>query len=318
MTTDEHLREIRKVKFITDAHGYRNDHIDTGKALDVIIIGDSFGAGTGTSQEDVWDSQLRSRYGLRTYNLSMPGYGPWNELITLKRELSRLAVGPHTTVVWAIFGGNDFDEPCYDDLDPQPAGFWSSLRVRMVAFYRRSPVRMIASRAWSGFQEVVPHDTAVVSATPDGRSFLFYSQYLRHDQRSRQDIEQLPTILGLRRVLAEMARFARESDVKVLVLHLPSSYSIYGWMPDHREAWDSQPAPVASVLAHLCGENDLPFLDLQPGLLQEARQLYADSAKLLWWRDDTHWNAHGHAAAARIVGDYLAASRHVPAEDSAR
>jgi hypothetical protein len=156
------------------------------------------------------------------------------------------------------------------------------------------------------------------ASLPDGRSFLFYSAEVKRERRSLEEDQQLPSLPRLRRVFAEMNRVVKAAGIRVVVLHLPSSYSIYGWALDQRQPWDTKPSASSVVLEKLCIENGLPFLDLQPDLVQEARKLYADSGKLLWWRDDTHWNTYGHAAAARIVNDYLTAARHNPALDSAQ
>lgn len=317
MTTQDSLRETRQVEFRTDAYGYRNDpsHYDTTKLLDLIILGDSFGAGTGTSQEEVWDALFQEKYGLNTYNLSMPGYAPWNELITLKRELPRLKVGPQTTVLWAIFNGNDFDEPCFSDLNPAPVGFSTRLSVRLQSFWRRSPVKMIARRVLMGRSPQIGHDSAMVATLPDGRSILYYSQYVRHDRRSLDEVRQLPNLPKLRLVFADMAKVAKETGIKVLVAELPTSYSIYGWTLDRREPWHQTETvtPESVLLAELCRENGFEYLDLLPQMIPEARRLYEKSGELLWWRDDTHWNKYGHALAAQVIGDRLAGNARVQA-----
>ena len=315
MTTQDTLRDLRDVLFRTDSYGYRNDaaEVDTSRSLDLIILGDSFGAGAGTSQDHVWNELFHSQYGFNTYNLSMPGYGPWNQLLAFKRELPRLKVGPQTVVLWAIFGGNDLDEPCFADVNPEPAGFWQRLAVRTRTFYRRSPIKIITERALMGLGSTHPRDTAIISTLPDGRSFLFYSQYLRHERRSVEELRQHPNLPRLHLVFADMARVAREADLTVVVAHLPTAYAIYGWALDKTEPWNSgrQQSPASQIVEELTLENDMYYLDLQPQLLQEAQSLYTASGGLLWWRDDTHWNMHGHAAAARIIGDWLLAPKQI-------
>ncbi|MEW5795016.1 MAG: hypothetical protein AB1772_01520 [Candidatus Zixiibacteriota bacterium] len=313
MTTQDSLRDMRDVDFRTDSYGFRNDasDIDTTRPLDLIILGDSFGAGAGTTQEDVWGVVFHRRYGLNTYNLSMPGFGPWNQLLSLKRELSRLRVGPNTVVLWAIFGGNDIDEPCFANLNPAPAGFWQRLAVRTRTFYRRSPIKIITDRALMGLNSQIPRDTAIVSTLPDGRSFLFYSQYLRHELRTLDDLHRHPNLPSLRLVFAEMARVASDAGLTVVVAHLPTAYAIYGWALDQIEPWTNERlrSPASLIFEELSRENGFDFIDLQPQLLEEAQTLYTQSRELLWWRDDTHWNNHGHAAAAKIVGEWLQSPR---------
>ena len=310
MTTQDSLREVRQVDFRTDDYGFRNDpsYYDTTKPLDLIILGDSFGAGTGTSQEEVWAALFHDKYGLNTYNLSMPGYAPWNELIMFKRELPRLKIGPRTTVLWAVFGGNDFDEPCFADLDPKPVGFSKRLSVQIQTFWRRSPLKMIAQRALIGLSSQISRDSAMVATLPDGRSILCYSQYVRHDRRSLDEVRQLPNLPKLRLVFEDMSKVTKEAGIKVLVAGLPTSYSIYGWVLDRTEPWQNTDTviPVSILMAEMCRENGFDYVDLEPRMLSEARRLYERSGELLWWRDDTHWNKYGHALAAQVITDRLA------------
>jgi hypothetical protein len=277
-----------------------------------LILGDSFGSGAATSQEHVWDAVFRRDYGFSTYNLSMPGYGPWHELLILKRELPRLRVGPQTTVLWAIFGGNDLDQPCPTELElPAPEGFWKRVAVRLRTFYRRSPVRQIVARSLAGLSAEPLPDTPIVTTLPDGRAFLLYSPYWRREQRSLDEVKQHPNLPRIRRVFAEMGRFARAESLNVVVVYAPAKSGVYSWLlgrPELRGASDTEsPSPLAIVVDELCRENGLPFLDLQPLLIKEARRLYTESGELLWWRDDTHWNNEGHAAAARAVAEWMLA-----------
>jgi len=312
MTTRDSLREAREVNFRTDPYGYRNDPWDSTKPLDLIILGDSFGSGIGTTQEEMWDACLRRIYGLNTCNLSMPGNSPWHELLTIKREMPRLQVRPKTTVLWAIFGGNDLDEPCPSILNlPPPNGFWKRFYVSFSTFCRRSPTKQVAERALAGLVAKPRRDSTIVITLPDSRNFLVFSSDLVREQRSLDEVWQHPNLPKLRAVFAEMGSFTRARNINVLVVYVPTKCSVYGWLPEMAELWGNftvgQRAAFSVALDEMCRENGLQFLDLQPPMVQQARQLYEESGELLWWRDDTHWNGRGHAAAARIVADRLTA-----------
>jgi len=311
MTTRDELRDVRKVTFRTDAYGYRNDVIDTTKPLDLIILGDSFGSGASTSQEEVWDAHFREKYGLNVYNLSIPGYCPWHELVTLKRELGRLKIGPQTTVLWAIFGGNDLDELGLTDLNPPEAGWSKRLAVSLRTFYRRSPIKLLAERVLFNAPAQNPGegDTPLVANLPDGRTFLFYSQYVRHERRSEEEVRHLPAVARMQAEFADMKRLEQAAGIRVLVAHLPTSYLIYGWVLENRPPWSDSLviSPAATVLQELSEQNGLAYLDLRPQMLREARRHYDESGEILWWRDDTHWSQHGHEVAATIIGDWLKA-----------
>ena len=50
--------------------------------------------------------------------------------------------------------------------------------------------------------------------------------------------------------------------------------------------------------------NGITALDLRPALRKEAARLLP-RGEFVWWRDDTHWNGHGHVAAARAIHEAL-------------
>ncbi len=75
-------REWRRVKFVTDEAGFRNEPRSPGldtRPLDVIVLGDSFGVAAGTSQEELLSSQFARNFGLSVYNLSISREGPHQE-----------------------------------------------------------------------------------------------------------------------------------------------------------------------------------------------------------------------------------------------
>ena len=102
-------REEKWVKVITDSAGFRNERRDHAQPLDLILLGDSFGAG-GVSQEFTWTNILARDYHLQTYNLSTPAVGPWHEYINLWAEKDRLSVGQGAVLTWQLFTGNDLDD----------------------------------------------------------------------------------------------------------------------------------------------------------------------------------------------------------------
>src|SRR5205085_5589113 len=112
-------REYREISFITDAYGFRNDTTsqDAARPFDLVVLGDSFGVGDGTSQEQTWASVLAREHNLAAYNLSMDGASPWQEYVNFLLEGERLRLRPGTLVAWVFFTGNDLDDlylPAYE------------------------------------------------------------------------------------------------------------------------------------------------------------------------------------------------------------
>ncbi len=103
---------------------------------------------------------------------------------------------------------------------------------------------------------------------------------------------------------------AAEAGLRVVVAVAPTKARIY---PTDGSGI-ARPAPAvpsgsgfARAVEALCRERSVSFVDLAPGIAQRAGRAWRDERQLLWWRDDTHWNARGHETAARLIEEHLRA-----------
>jgi hypothetical protein len=300
------FREYRHIVFKVDSFGFRNEKTSERLNFDVLVLGDSFGVGNGTTQEKTWAGLLASRYGLATYNLSTPG-SPWTEFINLAVESRRLRTHEGTTVIWAIFAGNDLDEAYGPTLDVTQLP-WNdrlhALRVSFQTFRDRSPIHQLYSRfALSRSSRVV------VREFPDGRTILFSKRYVQARGRSYEEVLAHPNYKNLEMTVDAMSKFAEEQGLTVKVVLIPSKVEVYSWVEDGASPWStpSTPSGFSVALEKIARENGLEFLDLKPFLVGEAKEVYESSGELLWWYDDTHWNVRGHDVVASIIYDELLA-----------
>lgn len=294
-------REERRVKFVTDAYGFRNEAPGAGgevHPLDVIVLGDSFGVATRTNQEDTLSSLLARDYALSVYNLSISGANPQQEYANLLLEGKRLRARDGARVLWLIFPGNDLDDPYYPELEkPQP--FWPGpfkrLRNGFSDFRARSPVRRLLSR---GGSEMVIERTFV-----DGRRVLFSATYAQRRSRTAEDVRRHPNFESLKATLGAMERLTVERHLTVAVVLVPSKDEVYSWVLDRAPPWSAAEVPsgFSDVLRELCERHGFRFLDLKPVLVEASRQTYEKSGALLWWTDDTHWNGEGQRVVAAAV-----------------
>jgi hypothetical protein len=291
-------RQYRHLRFRSDPFGYPNVAIPN--VVDVILLGDSIGAGTGTSQEKTWASLLRQEYGIALYNLSIPESGPWQELMTLKINLPAIRRRERTTVLWSIFSGNDLDDEYGPDLDPVLSGRFGQTLASLTSFRNRSPIRRIAGGLW--YRIAHPGPTTVEREYAPGRRLLFRPQYVARVKRSEAEILAHPNIPRLRRVIAEMGRLASRENLSVTVLFVPAKEEVYEAILDERpNAAESRTSrPFAIMVKGECERAALAFLDLTPFMISAAERLLPKK-ELLWWSDDTHWNERGHALAAEVV-----------------
>jgi hypothetical protein len=314
LSGDARHREYRRLRFTSDGFGFRNEPgAPSGRALDVILLGDSFGAGSGTSQEKTWAHLLRERHGHALYDLSMPGAGPWQEFAALAMEAPRLPARPGTLVVWALFSGNDLDDEYHDLFDPDALPHRGRLgaAVQSASTFRvRSPVRQRARRAIENLLlgRLDGPDRAIERTLPDGRDALFWATYVARRARTVDAVKRHPSFPALTRTVEAMTRLTRARRLDLAIVVLPSKEEVYSWLLDHQPGPPSTgtPSGFAAAVRELAGRADVPVLDLEPALSREAHRAWEESRALLWWRDDSHWNPRGHAVAAAAVHQLVA------------
>ncbi len=305
-------REWHRVRFLTDEHGFRNEPLtaaDAATPFDVIVLGDSFGVAASTTQGETLSGVLARDYGLNVYNLSISREGPRHEYANLLLEGPRLKTREGACVLWLVFTGNDLDDAYPAELlNPRPAqqGLFERLTFALQNFRASSPVRRIFIKGDA--------PRVLERRLPDGRRVLFHKDYAERRSRTAEEVAHHTNFAPLKATLEAMERLAAERRLKVLVALVPSKEEIYSWVLDDAPAWphDSGPSGFAEALRGLCERDGFGFLDLKPALSEEARREYERSGGLLWWPDDTHWNALGQRAAARAVYQNLTAP---PARD---
>jgi hypothetical protein len=298
-------RAWHRIRFVTDEYGFRNEPQAPGaaaRALDLIVLGDSFGVAAATSQEETLSVVLARAYGLNVYNLSVSRQSPQQEYANLVLEGGRLPTREGTCVLWLVFTGNDLDDTYYPELEnPRPArpGALGRLAFGVNDFRSRSPVSQLLSGSTP--------QLVVESRFVDGRRVLFHKDYVERRGRTAEEVTRHPNFVHLKATLGAMEGLAGERRLKVYVALVPSKEEVYAWVLDGAAAWSAGAGPsgFSEVLRGLCEQHGFRFLDLKPTLAEESRREFERSGALLWWPDDTHWNAEGQRAAARAVYESL-------------
>ena len=264
----------REIVFITDDLGFRNVPGDRTRGNRVLLLGDSFGAGSGSSQDSTLASLLHNRYGVAAYNLSVAGASPWQELMTLKSELAHVHIERPAVVLWLLFGGNDLEEFYGDRVDAAPTnGTCRRLEIKLRTFLNRSPIKQTIERLLRARVRVVgqariiaPNETVVERSLPDGRTMLFYYKYAQAALLQRPGIRRHRNYGKFRAVFEEMVRYCDAEDLKLIAVVVPSKEEVYEWVLRRREVWISWVGPSGFSLevAHLCAGGGVQFLDLTP------------------------------------------------------
>lgn len=306
---DPAVREPRRIRFVTDEAGFRNERIPP--QIDLLVLGDSFGAGWGTTQDRIFARLLESKYGRRAYNLSYPG-GPYNQYLDFVIESPRLGVSPATRLVWTFYAGNDLDDAGGEtwDLAELPwrsaVGQWA---VRYRTFRNRSPL----NRLMEGVRLRLGDESKIVlrRRLPDGRPMLFHAAHEAWGLRAREEVERHPNFAKLERTLAAMRTTTDARGIEAVIVLLSTKGEVYRWVLEGRRPQPSDAAPsgFAQAVLKACERATFRCLDAKPFLVERARRLYEASGEVLWWRDDSHLGERGHEA----VADFVAGALGIPA-----
>jgi hypothetical protein len=280
--TDAKIAQPRRVIYHIDTYGFRNDRDYHGQKY--VLVGDSFVAGTGNTQADILSAQLLRDYHIDAYNLAHPGDVP-----DYARYVAGFKARGHRDirVLLFIFEGNDFVQS--RDKPQSPV----SLFIKRYAniFSGTNVFRVTKSLiARATHTSAISRSELVTVATLQGQRVGLLKEYVDVSRRASQ-----PTIASFDRALLSMRGELER------VYFVPTKYRVYH---QHLAPTENLPHAAWSYLHAVCEKEKLPCTDLTPALTRAADAALV-RGELLWWRDDTHWNATGIAAAAQAVAASL-------------
>jgi hypothetical protein len=307
-------RDFSNIAIRINQHGFRDAEMDldaVSTRQPVLFVGDSYFFGWGVDESDRVSDRVRTRLSEASLdnpimNVAAPGWGTYQYLDVLENVAHRIDVG---LAVIGFFVGNDF----LDDIRTRAS---MNERERM-AETQASPRRKFSLRRFSlrEYLRTSPVFNLVKYSLWGLETFrrLFDRLEIRNDRialyqpLSEHDRELLygPTLTAF----SEIAEFSRESDTPVLVVLIPDHIQVLA--PQILNEYDAgQPQRILS--RHL-EALELPFVDLLPRLFQEPER------ERLYFREDKHWSAAGHAFVADIIGAAIRdgrLDRRAPSRDS--
>jgi hypothetical protein len=304
-TNDQELREPRYLVFQTDRAGFRNSHDHDGERVDLLVLGDSFGAGLGTTQDRIFARLLEAQYGRRVYNLSLPG-SPYHEYVNFLLESPNMTFNKNAQMVWMFFAGNDLYDDYGDIWDPNSLPLQEGMRAWLTTyqnFRSRSPLRHLITVAYKRLFRDSPEQIVIRRELPNGQPILFHRLYEEEVNLSKTSVERHPHFPKLVRTMVEMHKRAADRGLDVTVVLIPAKEEVYRWILNQRDRRpeDTNPSGFALAVLDACTRIEIACLDATPYLMKTAHQLFDSSGELLYWRDDTHLNERGHAVMARWI-----------------
>ncbi len=300
--TDQWITGHPEFRFevITNAEGLRDETFTTDQTI--ATVGDSFTFGFGVSAEEAWPSQLESLSQVPVANL---GWAGWNSYV-YPVSIQRYAIPVHARLwLWAFFvndlpesagaeafitsGQTDFKTWSQQGNIPNPTSkFPFNLRSIQLLAALFSPDLFLLPNSGDALFD-------------DGSLNFRYGRYAwQMSDPTRPEVQRGWEILEEK--LYETRQLAAENDAQLVVIFIPSREHVY-W-PFVQELMADvnikQLDDVDTRLKLFCDENNIGYLSLLPGL--RATGL---TGQMLYFPNDGHLNADGHALAASLTYAYL-------------
>ena len=289
-------KQWRTNTYTMNSIGFRDLHDARKLSSHILVAGDSFMAGVGNTDSDTFAAQLE-----RSLNQPVESYVP-GDLSLLLTEGRFPASVSGSVLVWGRVERNLTaddgemqkwmnDTACFQETPRQEFIRVTKTRIKhLVGWWMEyasfSPLRRIGQH-W--FQEVRfavtgGHSREVI-VSDDGSKMLFFAK----------DVRLLPKTADERGIARVAQAIAHARDclkargVDLVFLPIPDKSHVYkSHLPASVLAQSPTPSPEPlTVLDQELRAHGVTTVNLLPAFQAEA------STKLLFWKDDTHWNAEG-------------------------
>jgi len=284
--TTEDIVEPHRIDFRTDADGFRNDSNYHGQRF--ALVGDSFIAGNSNSHEDLLVTQLARDHGLDTYSLAHRGnvadYAAYVRGF-VKRH------GENIRVLLFLFEGNDFEES-----RGRKASALARYGRRYYEMFSGLNTYRVTASLYKRFKysRDISTGSQLEVADVGGKKMAFYRPYVEVTLR-----KQPPDPEGFEKAIEFLHPYLDR------VYFIPTKYRVYF---AKLKPGELLPNAQWEYLDGLCRKQQLHCTNLTEPLVRESDGLLK-KGEFSWWRDDTHWNRHGIAVAARRVAADLGVAK---------
>ena len=298
------MRVERHETFTIDRYGFRNppDRAASGNVA-ALLLGDSFSAGSGVADDLSLGGQLTAAWRLPTYTLApilISASSVQSFMTTLRMKPGSWIIHQQTypygeKQAWVV-------EPHAYPPVTAPRRFAQTVRADV------SPLRIFVNQAWKRLQNGDWLTNPFAPAVHRGRlrsgdDLLFIAGETAPPAVSPDTAREIGESV---RYATTMRDEARRLGLHYLVVLVPVKTAVY----QHLMAPAGTPAVPPGTITETerqLREAGVPVLNLYRPLADRAERLLARH-QLVYWRDDTHWNADGIATAAEAIAAAIARS----------
>jgi hypothetical protein len=272
-------RQYRPMNIRTDERGFANP--PSSGPYDAILLGDSFGLGAEQPQGANLASQISQHTGLSVYNSCAPMRAISRE--NLMELIDQLGM-KHGTVFFELMDRSlGYAGPPPKTSEQERLDRWSqNAEYSPLANISRD----IVGRLYDGRLMPNPYAANVIrKLLPDGKTMLFFPEDLENTEPNRTK--------WWAKYLTVLNNELRRRNFQLIVILVPSKYTVY--QPLIKDATETDKSEAFKELQEKL--HDLAVVNTTPSLQQAAADKLVHG-RLLYWRDDTHWNAEGVRVAA--------------------
>jgi hypothetical protein len=279
--------------WITDKHGFRNNQ-NTSAKYDILLVGDSFSVGSGTSQENILSNQISNILKIPVYN-----YSPRTITNYFFTELTDMDIKPKL-VIYQVIERNIPTIPIINFYSGYSVRHGIKTRIKKLLygnqsisfvleaidrFKKNEPIRFIQSRIDAAF------GASPISVIIGVDNELFMnSEYFRN--YSINDDE----ILEIANTLKKISDSFQEMGIEFIFLPVPNKATIYfELLPENiKNKFNNR-----FFLAKLKTALDLKGVKSIDTYSSFRSHFLA--GERLYFSDDTHWNKLGINLTAEMI-----------------
>lgn len=280
---DLSLVEKVSVDFVTDKFGYRN-YKEFNKN-DLVIIGDSFTVGVGTTQDHILSEQMSELLNKNVYNASFPTHpGGYFEIWKRMHKLT----SQNFKSIFLIFEGNDFFctiEEVYSGQPPQTSFLNYTFNVIQNTQTYNFSYGLFSKVA--SYYNLVESPLKVDIRNIGGNNVGFLDWYISVSEREEHCNKAS---------WDSTFSFLEVIDNVELIVFIPTKYRVYHHMLSDKEL----PKLQSEYLKNFAENIGINYLDLSEYLINSSNKLIKNG-NYTFGRGDTHWNSFGIKVAAETI-----------------
>jgi hypothetical protein len=289
----ELVKEKRDQIFITDKYGFRNDRSSIEEA-DILLIGDSYVAGSTTSQPDIPSNVLADITGKKVATLSYPSGPTEYEKIYMSEYKDKFRDDAKIFIFY--FEGNDFyvwnKKSAKSKRKPIN---WASEYIQLEQ-YKDKLLGFIYGKYSLLYKKIrgTSHAMNKLIFIPSMNSYYKTGDkmmgYLKPYNRAAEMDYAIAPVISTEELRSKITA----------VVFIPTKYRVYSDILGKT----LKPSPSRDFIKREYKKLEVPVIDLTPALARRAQELLP-KGQYVYWRDDTHWGPHGIRAAMECLDEWM-------------